>query len=304
MLALIALIACVSRGNYETMQVQLDATRMALSAKNAACYEEIEEREERLAGLEKDLADLRRQHAELLERHEQLSGELNQARERIAALAQLPRPTPPEAAEEDAVAALPPLVDAAVHDIEEALAVRSRAVYEREQRARRHLAVVEALSALAAEGRLEVLREHGRTVVRIPAVQVFNENRVTVSPRGEVLLARLAEALADTEGRDILVAAHTDARPYHSADFDSNWERGFAEARIVLEALADAGVPARMGAASYAGTRPLVEGDGPEAARVNNRIELVFLEDGASVVEPGPFDPPAAGPEGAEAPAE
>ena len=46
MLALIALIACVSRGNYETMQVQLDATRMALSAKNAACYEEIEEREE------------------------------------------------------------------------------------------------------------------------------------------------------------------------------------------------------------------------------------------------------------------
>ena len=45
---LVLLLSCVTKGAHEVVEVQLDATRTALSAKNASCYEEVRDREVRL----------------------------------------------------------------------------------------------------------------------------------------------------------------------------------------------------------------------------------------------------------------
>ncbi|MFH1468177.1 MAG: OmpA family protein [Pseudomonadota bacterium] len=272
MLPLLLLCACISKGDYELIQVQLDATRTALSARNAACYQDGQARDAQVARLEGELEDTRARIVALDERHQQLLAELDDARAKLADLATsclvpLPDPKAPPTA---------PLLAATAHELNDALALRSRVEFEREEREEAFQALEQAFATLQEEGRATVLQVEGQAVVRIPSVQIFNEGQVTVSPRGELLLARLAEILAARGGQRVQVAVHTDDRPYHSAEHASSWELGFVQAMTVVRALADAGVSQALSAASYAGTRPLADNATPEGRKANSRVELVF----------------------------
>jgi chemotaxis protein MotB len=274
MLPLLLLLGCISKGDYELLQVQLDATRTALSAKNAACFNAYCERDERIARLEAELGAARASGAALDERLQTLLAELEDARARLAALAAgclvpVPGPKAPPVV---------PLVTATAEDLGEALALRSRASFERERRLQAFAAVEAAFLGPRGEGRLEVLEEGGHAVVRIPAVQLFNEGQAMISPRGEVLLQDLADALRTLPPGRVLVAAHTDDRPYHSAEHASLWELGFDHAMSVLRALQEAGAPQVLSAASCADSEPIGDNATPEGRRANYRIELVFAE--------------------------
>jgi len=272
MLPLLLLLGCISKGDYELIQVQLDATRTALSAKNAACFNAYCERDERIARLEAELTEARARSAALDDRLQGLLAELDDARARLAALAAgclvpVPGPKAPP---------LAPLLTATAEDLGAALAQRSRATFERERRQQAFAVVEQAFLAPRAEGRLEVVEQDGRAVVRIPAVQLFNEGQATVSPRGEVLLGVLADALRTLPPGRVRVAAHTDDRPYHSAEHASLWELGFDHAMTVLRALVEGGAPQTLSAASCSDSEPLADNATPEGRRANYRIELVF----------------------------
>ncbi len=60
----------------------------------------------------------------------------------------------------------------------------------------------------------------------------------------------------------------------------------------MLLALEGLDVPATLAAASFAGTRPLVPHDDPDAATVNPRVELSFELDRELLDTYGPTQPP------------
>jgi flagellar motor protein MotB len=126
---------------------------------------------------------------------------------------------------------------------------------------------------------------------------------VTVSPRGEVLLADLVAAVRGAPALSIAVVAHTDESAYHTAEFDSSWELGFAEAMTVVRTLTDANLGVKLSAASAAGTQPI--DTTPEGKDRNPRIEL-WVETDASVpatpTEDAPTEDGAAPPEEEPAP--
>jgi len=301
---MLLLIACVSKGDHELIQVQLDATRTALSAKNASCYQEGQANTERIAALELELDGTRGRLEALDERYQQLLDEVTATRSQLATLitscSEPPEEKKPkrrrgQKEEEPPV----PLVQATALDVLAALELRSRQLYEKQQRLAAHQTLVEVFEDLQAEGRLEVVLLQGASVVRIPVVQIFNEGRVSVSPRGEILLQRLAAALEGSAGMVIQVAAHTDDRPLHTAEHDSSWELGFDQAMTVLRMLQEAQVPASLSAASFAGERPIADNQTAEGRKANSRIELVIIPEGLTSQRPPVGDPkePAEGEE-------
>jgi chemotaxis protein MotB len=280
----LVLAGCISKGDYELVQVQLDATRTALSAKNASCYEELETRDAQIAALERELEATRGRFEGLEERHQQLLVEVESSRSSLAEL--ITTCTPPEPPKppprrrrpmvEEPEQPLPPLVQATVEEVQQALALRSRSLYEREQDRQAHQAWVLAFATMLDEGRVSVHQSQGKTMVRVPTVQIFNEGRVSVSPRGELLLSALAQALSDSEGMHIQVAAHTDDMPVHTAEHNSSWELCFDQALVVVRSLEQAGVPAQLSAASFAGQQPISSNDDADGRKRNRRIELTL----------------------------
>lgn len=284
MLALLLLVSCVSKGSHEMVQVQLDATRTALNARNAACYAGYQEREAVIAQLQRDLDALAEQNAQLGEDRQLALEELILVRAQIAALATTTPPTPPPCppcGRGKAPVEVPPpvpLVQATAADLSDALAVRARQA----AMARAHLRALEEIYAafrpLQEEGRLLVQDRPEGVAVVIPTIQLFDENGDRVSPRGEVLLERLSAALALLPGRNVQVASHTDDEAYHTARFPSSWELCFHQAMTVVRALKAVDPTAHLSAASFAGERPVASNATPEGRRSNTRIELLFEE--------------------------
>ncbi len=286
-LLLLALAACVPKGQHEITSVQLSATRTALSAQVQQCAADQQAAEARVAELEAEIALRQAQLDEIVARHA-LDEEAfaRHAADLVAVLAEVealkaerdhllslvpkrarpetPAGAPAAAAVEAAVAAA--LRDSHAHDVDEA---RTAAAHE---------AVVGAFAALVAEGKAEVEPRGSGTVVRFPTSLLFQEGFTTLSPRGAVVVSAAAEALAGLPGRRVVVEGHTDDAPIHSAAWPSNWERGFSRAVAVLRALEAAGVPA-LSVASYADTRPLVPHDREGAAARNDRVELLVEVD-------------------------
>ncbi len=248
----VLLLSCVTKGAHELVEIQLDATRTALSARNASCYTDIQDRDAHLSEQEQVISVLRVQNNTLTRHYEQQSAELESIRADLAA----------------------EISPQTVERVQSALAVLAL----QEQTADRHAEHLttwqERLGSLESEGRLSVIDDGSDVLVRIPTVQVFNEGRVSVSPRGEVLLSALSEALADTRRDQLLVTAHTDSAPYHSAAHASSWELGFAQAMTLVRSLQTEEGEGHIVAASAAGTVPLVEGDGEDARKANRRLEI------------------------------
>jgi len=251
---LVLLLSCVTKGAHEVVEVQLDATRTALSAKNASCYEEVRDREVRLLARDDALGVLQDKHDRLSERHEQQRIELERTR------AELSSEIAPETAERVQTAL------AVLADRELAFASQLE-----------HFEVwKERLASLEEQDRLTVVQRGPDVIVRIPTIQVFNEGRVSVSPRGEVLLVALSEAMADISRDRLLIVAHTDNRPYHSATYASSWELGFAQAMTIVRTLQSEDGGDQIIASSAAGTMPLVDGDDEDSRKQNRRLEIVI----------------------------
>jgi chemotaxis protein MotB len=302
---LLAAAACVPKGRYEIVEVQLEATQIALSERTAQATIDVLALEAEIARLGEEIAARQRQLDELAARAElrdaalasvtaaiaELAADLEQVRgrlaEREAELARLrrkpvPAPPAPESIEDPAARIAVAVEAQRARDIDES----------RKAAARAEDAV--AFHDLVADGRAELDVRDGATVLRVQSRLLFQEGFTTLSPRGEQIVAAIASGLARVPGRVVTVEGHTDNVEVPTITLASNWDRGFSRAVAVLRGIE--GAPAHFVITSFGGTRPIADNATPEGRDRNRRVELVIALD--------PDLPTAFDPTRAEAPAD
>ncbi|MFZ4718680.1 MAG: OmpA family protein [Ilumatobacteraceae bacterium] len=137
-------------------------------------------------------------------------------------------------------------------------------------------------SAAAQDGlsdRLTFRLEGRGLVVAISTDKVlFQSGRAELEQEGMALLDVVAEQIRSNDF-EYSVEGHTDSRPISTARYPSNWELSGARAASVLRYLVDRHGfdPARVHVGGYGDTRPIAEGDTPEAQAKNRRVEIVIL---------------------------
>ena len=117
---------------------------------------------------------------------------------------------------------------------------------------------------------------------------LFPTGEATLSTEGQAQIARVAQMLRDVATEIppeidwiIRVDGHTDSQPLSGQGrYRDNWELSQARALAVVRYMVDdLGFPAnRLAATGFADTRPVTEGDSPEARAQNRRIELKLTE--------------------------
>lgn len=137
-------------------------------------------------------------------------------------------------------------------------------------------------AALVAAGYSDAARfeidERGLVVRIVADAVLFDAERADLRPEGRAILAAIAPTLTELP-HALRVEGHANHLPVTpGGDWPSNWELSAWRATTVLRALAGEGVPeARMHAAGYGSTRPLVPESDPAAISVNRRVDVVVL---------------------------
>jgi flagellar motor protein MotB len=125
---------------------------------------------------------------------------------------------------------------------------------------------------------VEVRNVEGTIKIIMPMDNVFASGSVVMSPQGTAWVKLLAAALKSASLREIRIEGHADNAPIKSTVFPSNWELSSARAAQVARLFLAEGLPAaRLMAAGYADSRPIAEGDTPEARARNRRIEFTAV---------------------------
>ena len=126
------------------------------------------------------------------------------------------------------------------------------------------------LAADRAAGRLVVNDEAHRSVVSVPAEQLFESGSTDPSSAGAELLARVAAALAGSTGK-VLVIGHTDGADTRTARLPSAWHQSYEWASETVGVLARTLPPARLAAE---GAADVDGGAAPAAPR--RRVDIVL----------------------------
>jgi flagellar motor protein MotB len=305
--ALLLLAACVPKGRYELTQVQLEATRLAMDTRVAACAQDqhtaealrfdleeevalrqlqLDELDARCGVVEAEVTALRAERALLLDELVQLRDDLEAAR----ATRRGPPPAPVVLPEVARLAREDVLAKITAHE-------RDRLLHERIESA--NAGTREAFAELVEQGRVAVAEAPTgeAVVVTIPSGLLFQEGFATLSPRGQELVEAVGRALERVPGRAVVVLGHTDDRKAHSADFPSNWERAFTYALAVVRGLQGAGTPASFTAASAGESAPAAPNEEAAGRKANERVELWIRLDPLLTTRFAPTPPEAPAPE-------
>lgn len=127
-------------------------------------------------------------------------------------------------------------------------------------------------------GLVAVRDEIDRSVVTIRGDGAFATGSATLLPEREVLMGRIADALAQVNG-NVLVTGHTDSQPIaRSARFPSNWHLSEERARTVRDLLVSHKVAAdRIRAEGRADAEPVVANDTAANRAMNRRVEVTLF---------------------------
>jgi type VI secretion system protein ImpK len=129
------------------------------------------------------------------------------------------------------------------------------------------------LTAEESSGELQIAEAGPRTVLTVPAGDLFPSGSATVNPRYRPLLQRVTAALNRVPGR-VQVIGHTDDQPVRSFRFSDNFELSRARAQNVLSILREGlDNPARLESNGVGDTQPI---DRNNRAR-NRRVEIVHV---------------------------
>jgi chemotaxis protein MotB len=115
---------------------------------------------------------------------------------------------------------------------------------------------------------------------------LFAPGKADLTPAAMQQLAPVFDALKEITGQIppdlnwvLQVNGHTDHRPVHNDQFDSNWELSTERAISVVRYAIEQGIPAnRLAATGFADNQPIDPSDGDEAYKHNRRIELKLTE--------------------------
>jgi type VI secretion system protein ImpK len=130
-------------------------------------------------------------------------------------------------------------------------------------------------------GLVAVRDEIDRSVVVIRGDGAFATGSASLLPEREVLMGRIADALAQVSG-NVLVTGHTDNQPIaRSARFPSNWHLSEERAKTVRDLLIAHKVLAdRIRAEGRADAEPVVANDTAANRAMNRRVEVTLFVGG------------------------
>ena len=139
------------------------------------------------------------------------------------------------------------------------------------------------LQKLVDTGTIKVVFRKGKMMVQLQSAVLFDSGKVELKEEGKAALTELAAVLKD-EGRDFLVAGHTDNVPIKTTRFKSNWELSTQRAVVVLNFLAEQGFPQKnLAAAGYGEVDPVSSNETPEGRAENRRIEVILMPSPAQI---------------------
>lgn len=143
-------------------------------------------------------------------------------------------------------------------------------------------------AALAAAGQPEAVEftidERGLVVHVVADEVLFGPEQADLRTEGAGVLDTIAPTLAALPNL-LRIEGHTNSLPVTpGGQFPSNWELSTARATTVLRHLAetDGLAEARLSAAGFAATRPLIPDSDPASVSVNRRVDIVVLSDASS----------------------
>ena len=122
----------------------------------------------------------------------------------------------------------------------------------------------------------------GRLKVTFVDKILFDSGSVTIKPKGQEVLLKLADSFRDNEDQNIVVEGHTDDVQIGSAlmdRFPTNWELSTARATAVVRFLQEKGniAPQRLTASGFSFYQPVASNDTPEGRKQNRRIEIILV---------------------------
>lgn len=131
--------------------------------------------------------------------------------------------------------------------------------------------------------------ERGVVVTIVTDDMLFPKGQASITePTGRVL-DKVSSIIAHTTNL-IRVEGHTDDLPINTPRYPSNWELSTSRATTVVRYLIenDRIDPARISAAGYADSRPLVPNDSESNRQFNRRVDIVIVQ-GSVSTEPRTF---------------
>lgn len=262
---------CVTAGKYKDLEKTLDDTTRAMQG-------QIDQRDQKIAALEKDLAD-HQEKLDALEKnivalHKQMDDErtrLNGEREKLQQeLAQVVKDRS--------------RLKGSVQEMQQALEDLQRRKREAELRIAEFRNLVDRFKPLIDTGKLKVRMVDGRMVVQLATDVLFSSGSARLSKDGREAIAEVSNVLAGIPNRRFQIEGHTDDVPIKTAQYPSNWELAAARAITVVKTMVDAGMPpARVSAASFGEFKPAQANDTTEGRAANRRIEIVLVPDLSSL---------------------
>lgn len=161
----------------------------------------------------------------------------------------------------------------------------TKQTYDKEtQMAAEYAALNKKLSTELSGDRAEITQLQNELKVTMVNEILFPEGGWTLSPKGEQTLAKIAPALSNLPGKQVIVQGFTDDEPIGSAlraHFPSNLELSSARADNVARYLTSKGVPSNtISAQGFGEARPVASNSTPDGRAKNRRVEIVITTAG------------------------
>lgn len=158
------------------------------------------------------------------------------------------------------------------------LTARATAEYESLEQLREQMR-----AALTAQGLQDTvdfdIDDRGLNVGLVGAETFFGDNSTDLSAKADAVLDAIGDVLTSVDNQ-VSIEGHADHRT-SAQPFPTNWElsggRATQVARFLVEHEGVAG--SRVKATAFSDTRPIVQGDTPEALASNRRVDIVVESD-------------------------
>ncbi len=136
-------------------------------------------------------------------------------------------------------------------------------------------------------GRLEVKLERRGLVISLKEAAFFPTGNDSIEPGALPTIGTIAAELNRTPN-PIRLEGHTDSIPISTERFRSNWHLSSSRAVSMLQLFSSRfGIPSeRMAVAGFADTAPIASNNTPEGRARNRRVDIVVLNEEATIAEP------------------